>query len=126
MLTHFDHLGFEAPDGLGHLNAPGGSSRPGFVRAVEEILDRSADDVGGDLKRPRRDDCLSGNPSAIGGGARRTAGTFGQRTRERRSTACTAQGLSVPKCCDRALVVLLENYRPRLSADFGWLHPMST
>jgi hypothetical protein len=126
VLTHFDHLGFEAPDGLGHLNAPSASGGSDSIGAIEEILDCGANDFGSDVKRPRRNDCLSGDPSAIGGCARRSTGTFGERTRERRGTACTAQGLSMPKCCYRALVVRLENYRPRVSADFGWLHPMST
>jgi hypothetical protein len=126
VLAHFDHLGFETPNRLGHLNAPAADGSPGSVGAVEELLDCGANDLGSDVKRPRRDDCLAGNPPAVGGCARRAAGPFGERARKRGGTARTAQGLSVAKCCDRALVVLLENYRPRVSADFGWLPPMST
>lgn len=79
MLAHFNHLGLETPDGLSHLSAPGVSGGPGPLGAIEEILDRGADDLGSDVKRPRRDDCLPGNPPAVGRRARRTAGTFGER-----------------------------------------------
>ena len=125
VLTHFDHLGFEAPNGLGHLNAPGANGGPDSLSAIEEILDCGADDLGSDVKRPRRDDCFPGNPSAIGGRTRRAAGTFRERARERGGAAHAAQSLCMPKCRDRALVVLVENYRVRLSADFGDQHPKS-
>ena len=124
VLAHFDHLGLETANGLGHLSAPGVSGRPGHVGAIEEILHRGADDLGSDVKRPGRDDCLAGNPPAVRRRTRRAAGMFGERARERRSAAHAAQSLCMSKRRDRSPVVVLDTYRPRLSADFGEGHPI--
>lgn len=119
MLTHFDHLGFEAPDGLSHLSAPGPNGSAGSLGTIEEILNCGADNLGSDVERPRRDHCLPGDPSAVGGRTRRAAGAFGERARERRGAADTTQRLCVPKRRNGAPIVVLDNYPPRVSADFG-------
>jgi hypothetical protein len=125
VLPNFDHLRLETPNRFSHFRAPTVDARPGALGSIQEILDRGADDLGSNVKRPSRDDCLASDPSAIGGRARRTATAFGKRARERRGAAHTAKSLRMPKRRDRAPIVVLDDYRLRLSADIGDRQPIS-